>query len=39
MMRSYFERELGHCTQITPELHKQRARCCNRLRWAIGSSW
>ena len=35
MMRSYFEHEIGHCTQITQEAHDN-AGWLQRLRWRIG---
>ena len=35
MMRSYFEHEIGHCTQITQEVH-DKAGWLQRLRWRIG---
>ena len=35
MMRSYFEHELGACTQITQESHAK-AGWLQRLRWRIG---
>ena len=35
MMRSYFEHELGHCIETTPEMH-EKASWLQRLRWRIG---
>jgi cardiolipin synthase len=34
-VRDYFERELGDCDRITPELHKQRSNPWRRLKWAV----
>ena len=34
MMRNYFEAELAHCVQITPEVQTRRSTWINRLRWA-----
>jgi cardiolipin synthase len=34
-MRGYFERELGDCLAITPELHRSRANLWRRVKWAI----
>jgi cardiolipin synthase A/B len=35
LMRSYFEAELAHCIEVTPEVQKKRATLLNRLRWAL----
>jgi cardiolipin synthase A/B len=34
-MRGYFERELGDCKWISPDLHKRRANPWRRCKWAI----
>jgi len=34
-MRGYFERELGSCDPITPEVHRSRANVVRRVQWAI----
>ena len=34
-MRSFFERELGDCKWITPDLHKRRASPWRRIKWAL----
>jgi cardiolipin synthase len=35
LMRSYFEAELGHCIEVTPEVQKKRSTLLNRVRWAL----
>jgi cardiolipin synthase A/B len=34
-MRGYFERELGDCCWITPEVHARRATLWRRIKWAV----
>jgi cardiolipin synthase len=34
-MRGYFERELGDCKRITPEIHRRRANWWRRCKWAL----
>lgn len=36
-MRGYFERQLAHCQEITPELHRQRAGLLRRIKWALSN--
>jgi cardiolipin synthase len=34
-MRSYFERELADCREITPRLYRRRATVWRRIKWAL----
>jgi cardiolipin synthase len=36
-MRAYVERQLAHCQEITPSLHRQRAGWWKRLKWTLSN--
>ena len=37
-LRGYFERQLAHCQEITPDLHRARANWWRRIKWGV-SNW